>query len=229
MNPHSSPSRRAMLGALAAVPIASVPTLARAPAIEPDPIFALIEAAKLARIKLEEGHAILERLLNQFSSDVPRPIGKVTILGHQFESNRRDKLVALLNEAKLVERDPAAHEVECATILSKFDEEKRAYDAKRQKSGLDEVERREFELSDARWDAEDAVLNAQPHSPAGLFDLIMFMAEYIAEDTMTDICKIVPVFVNAAKAMRAIAGDARPVTISKDLQEVLHGSVERRL
>jgi hypothetical protein len=40
-------------------------------------------------------------------------------------------------------------------------------------------------------------LNAQPHSPAGLFDLIMFMAEYIAEDTMTDICKIVPVFVNA--------------------------------
>jgi hypothetical protein len=43
----------------------------------------------------------------------------------------------------------------------------RAYDAKRQMSGLDEVERREFELSDARWDAEDAVLNAQPHSPAG--------------------------------------------------------------
>jgi hypothetical protein len=85
---------------------------------------------------------------------------------------------------------------------------------------LDEVERREFELADARWDAEDAVLNAQPHSPAGLFDLIMFMAEYIAEDTMTDICKIVPVFVNAAKAMRAIAGDARPVTISKGLQEV---------
>ena len=98
MNPHSSPSCRAMLGALAAVPIASVPMLV----IEPDPIFALIEAAKLARIKLEEGHAILERLLNQFSSDVPRPIGKVTILGHQFESNRRDKLVALLNEAKLV-------------------------------------------------------------------------------------------------------------------------------
>ena len=70
MNPHSSPSRRAMIGALAAVPIASVPMLARAPAIEPDPIFALIEAAKLARIKLEEGHAILERLLNQFSSNV---------------------------------------------------------------------------------------------------------------------------------------------------------------
>src|SRR3984893_3628435 len=152
-----------------------------------------------------------------------RPIGKVTILGHQFESNRRDKLVALLNEAKLVERDPAGHEVECATILSKFDEEKRAYDTKRQKSGLDEVERREFELSDARWDAEDAVLNAQPHSPAALFDLIMFMAEYIAEDTMTDICKIAPVFVNAAKAMRAIAGDARPVTISKELQAVLDG------
>jgi hypothetical protein len=33
----------------------------------------------------------------------------------------------------------------------------------------------------------------------------------------------VPVFVNAAKAMRAIAGDARPVTISKELQEVLDG------
>jgi hypothetical protein len=84
--------------------------LARAAAIEPDPIFALIKAAKLARIKLEEGHAVLERLLNQFSSDVPL-VGKVTILGHQFESNRRDKLVALLNEAKLVEREPAAQNV----------------------------------------------------------------------------------------------------------------------
>jgi hypothetical protein len=61
---------------------------------------------------------------------------------------------------------------ERTAILSKFDEEKRAYAARRQVSGLDEAERRAFELSQLRWDAEDAVLNAQPRSLAGAVALL---------------------------------------------------------
>jgi hypothetical protein len=43
-------SRRAMIGALAAAPAMGSPLLASAAAIDPDPIFALIEAAKRARL-----------------------------------------------------------------------------------------------------------------------------------------------------------------------------------
>jgi len=42
-----------MIGALAAVPVAGVPALASAGAINPDPIFALIEAAKRATARSE--------------------------------------------------------------------------------------------------------------------------------------------------------------------------------
>ena len=43
------PTRRAMVGALAALPAANVPMLAHAAIANPDPIFALIEAAKRAK------------------------------------------------------------------------------------------------------------------------------------------------------------------------------------
>jgi hypothetical protein len=44
-----SPSRRSVLTAIAAVPVAGVPAVAEvADTSEPDPIFALIDAAKLA-------------------------------------------------------------------------------------------------------------------------------------------------------------------------------------
>jgi hypothetical protein len=216
-----SPSRRAMIGALAAMPVASMPVLASVASAEPDPIFALIEAVNPARAKADEAHDIHERLIDEFFA-IPRPVGKVTILGHQFELDRREKLVALLNEATF-DGYPAQHEAERTVILSKFDEDQRAYDAKRQPSSLDEAERRTVELCQLRWDAEDAVLNAQPRSHAGIFALLMFVAEYLAEDMDSDMCKIVPVFVNAARAMRATAGDAAPISISKSLQEVLDG------
>jgi hypothetical protein len=48
------------------------------------------------------------------------------------------------------------------------------------------------------------------------------MAEYIADDLGANAGKIAPVFVNAARAMRAIEGTV-PATISKELQEVLDG------
>jgi Resolvase, N terminal domain len=82
----------------------------------------------------------------------------------------------------------------------------------------------EFNSLNAQRDACEAYIKSQAHegwrlvpdhyddgglSGASLDRPAMTDAEYIAEDTMTDICKIVPVFVNAAKAMLAIAGDAR--------------------
>jgi hypothetical protein len=51
----------------------------------------------------------------------------------------------------------------------------------------------------------------------------VFTAEYLADDMGCDMCKVVPVFVNAARVTRSIAGDARPVTVSKELQDVLDG------
>jgi hypothetical protein len=50
----------------------------------------------------------------------------------------------------------------------------------------------------------------------------LFTAEFLADDMGTNTCKIAPVFVNAARSMRAIAGDTA-LTISKELQDVLDG------
>jgi MutS domain I len=91
------------------------------------------------------------------------------------------------------------------------------------KTDLNAAEERWHELTDARWDAQDAVLNAQPRSHAGVLALQMFTAEYLADDMETNTCKIVSVIVNAARSMRAIAGDTRLLTISKELAEVLSG------
>ncbi|MGO9233815.1 MAG: hypothetical protein ACLP4V_06915 [Methylocella sp.] len=74
-------SRRALLGALAAVPVAAMPMLASASdAIDPDPIFALIEAAERAKASVYEASNIEERLLHQFRA-VPRPTAELTVLG----------------------------------------------------------------------------------------------------------------------------------------------------
>ncbi|MGO9233816.1 MAG: hypothetical protein ACLP4V_06920 [Methylocella sp.] len=107
-----------------------------------------------------------------------------------------------------------------AAILAKFDEDKRAYDAKLEASGLDAAEGRTRELYLARWNAEDAVLKRKPQTTAGAIALLMFAAEYLADDIGVSPCTLAPVFVNTAQA---IAGDGAAVKISRPLQEVLDG------
>jgi hypothetical protein len=56
----ASPSRRSVLTALAAAPVTGVPALAGAPDPgEPDPVFALIDAARLALERLKRRWKLL--------------------------------------------------------------------------------------------------------------------------------------------------------------------------
>ena len=62
--------------------------------------------------------------------------------------------------------------------MAKFDEAKRAYEARRETSGLNAVLQLNDELSIARLDAEDPVMQAQPRTLAGVAALLVFAAEY---------------------------------------------------
>jgi hypothetical protein len=63
-----SPSRRSVLTALAVVPAAGVPALADvADASEPDPIFALIDAARLTTAALNEALSFEDAVTGQAS------------------------------------------------------------------------------------------------------------------------------------------------------------------
>jgi hypothetical protein len=73
--PSASPSRRAMMTALAALPIATVPILASAAAIEPDPIFALVAAAELAKAKAHEAIDIYSQMHEQARAAVLAKFG----------------------------------------------------------------------------------------------------------------------------------------------------------
>jgi len=71
-----------------------------AAAIEPDLIFALIEAVEPPMAKAEEAHDINERLLDQ-SYAIPCPIGKVTIRGNLFELDASINARDIADEAAL--------------------------------------------------------------------------------------------------------------------------------
>jgi hypothetical protein len=68
-----SPSRRSVLTALAAVPVAGVPAVAGvANASEPDPIFALIDAARLAKVSLSAAPGDLDEIEEDKLSELLR-------------------------------------------------------------------------------------------------------------------------------------------------------------
>jgi hypothetical protein len=158
MKPKTSdtPSRRAMIGALAALPVASVPAIAGVAAMDdPDPIFALIEAWKRAKAKDDELYEIFCRLDDEIGpwdgvfitiSDVPESIGACR------PRTRRD-LEELLDAWAQLRGVRRAFEAQRARVLAEFDEAKGIYDAKREASGLDAAVRLYEEQVDARMEA----------------------------------------------------------------------------
>ena len=111
-------------------------------------------------------------------------------------------------------------ETERAAALAKFTEEERAYKARREAFGLDAAWQLNEELSNARLDAEDPVMQAQPQTLAGVVALLLFVAEYWEIKDIDDYPDIPAAMVTTA---RAIAGDPSKVVISERLAASLKG------
>jgi hypothetical protein len=103
--------------------------------------------------------------------------------------------------------------------FAKFDENKRAHDARKRESGLTAAQARAEELIDLQWEAEKKALSCKPRTPSGAAALLLFAAELTAECDLA-IEHIMPAIVNAATA---IAG--ANVKISNRLAGVLAGDL----
>jgi hypothetical protein len=222
----SLPSRRAMIGSLAALPVASVPAIAGVAAMDdPDPIFVLIEAWKRANAKDDEAYEIYKRLSDEVGpwdgvsitfGDLPKSLG-------EYQTHSRadlEKWIDLCRRLLQLRGSSASFEEEQDRVLAKFNEAKRAYDEKREASGLNAAVGLHEELADARRDAEDAVMQAQPRTHASVVALLVFAAEYWQRHDVENYPDIPAAMVTAA---RAIAGDPSKIFISERLAESLEG------
>jgi hypothetical protein len=216
-------SRRAMIGALTALPVASVPALASVAAMDdPDPIFALIEAWKRADAKDDEAYEIYKRLSDEVGpwdgvsitfGDLPKSIG-------EYQTHSRADLEKWIDLCRQLRGTRDAFEAERAPARAEFDEAKRAYDARREASGLNAAMRLHEEFVGARMDAEDAVMQVQPRTHAGVVALLVFAAEYWERHQIEDYPDLPAAM---AAAARAIAGDPSKVVISEKLAASLDG------
>jgi hypothetical protein len=213
-----------MVGALAALPVASVPMLAHAAAANPDPNFALIEAAKGAKCALDVASKIDACLTNEVGTwdgvtiTMRAPESLVQYGFGTYKALCRGELEETLDSWNHIW---GVREAERAAALQKFDQARSVYEAKRESSGLNAAVKRWEELAGRKWDASDVVMKAKPQTTAGASALLLFTAERITENNLDLNAEyFLPALVNAA---RAIAGDGAPVKVSKELQEVLDG------
>jgi hypothetical protein len=239
-----TPSRRAMIGALAALPVASVPAIAGVAAMDdPDPIFGLIEVWKRAKAKEEESDAIVNRLSDEVGhwngvavtcsrkdylkiASIPddeldmmeigtKPWPKTSIT---YQARHRIDLEKWFDLWRFSACDE--FETERAAALAEFDEARGAYDARREASGLNVAWQLNEKIADVRGDAEDVVMQAQPRTHAGAVALLVFAAEYWQRHEVEDYPDIPAAMVTAA---RAIAGDPSKIVISDKLAASLEG------
>jgi hypothetical protein len=117
MTTKPNPSRRAMIGALAALPVASVPAIAGVAAMDdPDPIFGLIEAAKHATAMSAASNFDDEKLsklqwaaeLTALKAQPCTAAGAAALLLYladsiaEWEPNSGDILPAVVNAARVI-------------------------------------------------------------------------------------------------------------------------------
>lgn len=172
-------TRRAILAGLAATPVAGLPALAAAlPGA--DPVLAALAEHSRAGAVLNAAFARTAVYSDKLDA-MHREIGLVTFQGEEVFS--RFMLDHRFSEMEDVTPDI---EAEYRAARAAFLKLEPAYHDAFVRSGLREAERAQDEPSRALFNAEDAVLEAEPTTREGALRLLAHVAERLASDSLGD-------------------------------------------
>jgi hypothetical protein len=185
----TKPSRRTLLAALAAAPIAGVPVLVGTASKNDDPVFQAIAALRQLKIHAEEQEAAYE--IAEAAVFRARKENVVTLDGEEMRTHEQinayfkptfedeeqfNRFVEALRPRRLsdAERDRARQAAHDQLAL------KEAKNAEvEQRVGYREIKEQYKSANSAVWDAEYKVMEVKPTTPAGAVSLLRFVAELI--------------------------------------------------
>lgn len=232
------PSRRNLLATAAAAPLAALPLAipALAATIATDPIFAVMEACRRAKIDDDAAKKAFNALENENLTITFGFRFKATMAGETKAFGSHEALANWLDEKDPSRRDAGKREIgrlatqmfgvemppismaapeevaqwseERAAIWAAYEKGRSQYDEARKAAGLDEAEARWDDASDVFESAESSVFAVAPTTPTGGLALARFCAEYLAQNNgdFRNTEAVAAALLNATKAMSASAG-----------------------
>ncbi len=197
-----TPSRRAMLAGLAVAPVAGLPTIAGVVA-EPDPVFAAIAELEGVRVRAKaigKAHSTIE---DAYIAAAP-PSAHIVLNGGKYfdheqidahfddggmpDENIRAGIKTLLSFRRrpLTAEQQATRETARRAAHADLDRILMAQADAKLRTGFDEAEANWNAAVDAEGDAECALFETEPRTPAGALALLRLAAAHVDEYGVRD-------------------------------------------